>query len=314
MVVSMKASATRGYICVMGAAVMWASCGTAGKALFQAGITPFELVQIRVTFSAVLLAITFGLFERRFFRIRPRDIAYFALLGGVAMTLVQLSYFLAISKIQVAAAILLEYLAPIIVAVYSMCFWNERVTTLKLFALFLAIAGCYLVAGAYNLELLQMNRTGILWGLLAAVSFASYTLLGERGMHRYRPWTVIFYAFLFAALSLNLIHKPFNYLYVSYNAGQWWCLLYIVIIGTILPFGLYFIGVNHIRSTRTMITATLEPISAAFMAFFLLGEVLEPLQIAGGLFVVAAIVLLQLQKEHDELAPELIREREHAER
>jgi drug/metabolite transporter (DMT)-like permease len=310
----MKSSATRGYLCVMSAAVMWASSGTAGKALFQAGITPFELVQIRVTFSAVLLAITLGLFGRRFFRIRPRDIAYFALLGGVAMALVQLSYFLAISKIQVAAAILLEYLAPVIVAVYSMCFWNERVTTSKLFALFLAIAGCYLVAGGYNLELLQMNRTGILWGLLAAVSFASYTLLGERGMHRYRPWTVIFYAFLFAALSLNSIHKPFNYLHVSYNAGQCWCLLYIVTVGTILPFGLYFIGVNYIRSTRTMITATLEPISAAFMAFFLLGEVLEPLQIAGGLSVVAAIVLLQLQKEHDEMAPELIRQREHAER
>jgi len=297
----------------MSAAVMWASSGTAGKALFQAGMTPFELVQIRVTFSAVLLAITLGLFGRKFFRIRPRDIAYFALLGGVAMALVQLSYFLAISKIQVAAAILLEYLAPVIVAVYSMCFWNERVTTSKLFALFLAIAGCYLVAGGYNLKLLHMNRLGILWGFLAAISFASYTLLGERGMHRYRPWTVIFYAFLFASLSLNIIHKPFNYLQVSYNAGQWWCLLYIVTVGTILPFGLYFIGVNYIRSTRTMITATLEPISAAFMAFFLLGEVLEPLQIAGGLFVVAAIVLLQLQKEHDEMAPELIRQKEHAE-
>jgi len=58
-----------------------------------------------------------------------------------------------------------------------------------------------------------------------------------------------------------------------------------------------------------MITATLEPISAAFMAFFLLGEVLEPLQISGGILVVAAIVLLQLQKEQDELAPELIRAR-----
>jgi drug/metabolite transporter (DMT)-like permease len=308
--VSVKASATKGYLCVIGAAVMWASSGTAGKVLFQAGMTPFELVQIRVTFSAVILALTFGLFGRRFFTIRLRDIAYFALLGGIALVLVQLSYFLAISKIQVAAAILLEYLAPIIVAVYSMCFWHERVTTPKLSALFLAIAGCYLVAGGYNLELLHMNRLGILWGLIAAVSFASYTLLGERGMYHYHPWTVIFYAFCFAALSLNIIHKPFNYLYTSYNAEQWWYLFYIITIGTILPFSLYFIGVNYIRSTRTMITATLEPISAAFMAYFLLGEVLEPLQVAGGLSVVAAIVVLQLQKEHDEMAPERIREKE----
>jgi len=305
----MKANSIKGYLCVIAAAIMWASSGTAGKALFQAGITPLELVQIRVTFSSVFLAIAFGVFSRHYFRIRLRDLFYFLLLGGVAMAVVQLSYFLAISKIQVAAAILLEYLAPILVALYSICFWKERLTAPKLTALFLAMAGCYLVVGGYDLQLLHMNRLGIMWGLIAAVSFASYTLLGERGMHRYRPWTVIFYAFLFASLSLNVIYEPFNYLRASYSVNQWACLLYIVIIGTILPFGLYFIGVNHIRSTRTMITATLEPISAAFMAFFLLGEVLEPLQILGGILVVAAIVLLQLQKEQDELAPELIRAR-----
>ena len=308
-IVDMKTNTARGYLCVMAAAIMWASSGTAGKALFHAGITPFELVQIRVTFSSILLAVAFGIFNRHFFRIRLRDLGYFLLLGGVFMALLQLSYFYAISKIQVAAAILLEYLAPVLVAFYSICFWKERLTISKFLALFLAMAGCYLVVGGYNLELLQINRLGILWGLTAAVSFAGYTLLGERGMHRYPPWTVLFYAFVFAALSLNVFHKPFNYLCASYSAGQWTCLLYIVVIGTILPFGLYFIGVNHIRSTRTMITATLEPISAAFMAFFILGEVLEPLQILGAVSVVAAIVLLQLQREHDELTPESIRKR-----
>jgi drug/metabolite transporter (DMT)-like permease len=293
----------------MAAAVMWASCGTAGKALFQAGMTPFTLVQIRVTFSSILLALVFGIFSRHFLRIRLRDVGYFLLLGGVAMALVQFSYFSAISKIQVAAAILLEYLAPILVAIYSICFWNERVTPAKVIALLMAMAGCYLVVGGYNLHLLQMNRLGILWGLAAAVSFASYTLLGERGMHRYSPWTVLFYALLFAAVSLNIIRGPHNYLNGSYSIVEWISLIYIVIIGTILPFGLYFVGVNYIRSTRTMITATLEPISAAFMAFFLLGEVLEPLQILGGLAVVAAIVILQVQREHDELTPELIRRR-----
>ena len=86
-------------------------------------------------------------------------------------------------------------------------------------------------------------------------------------------------------------------------------LSYVVVIGTIIPFGLYFIGVNYIRSTRTIITATLEPISAAVMAFFLLGEVLEAWQILGGIAVVAAIVLLQLQREQDDFTPEMIRKR-----
>ncbi len=77
--------------------------------------------------------------------------------------------------------------------------------------------------------------------------------------------------------------------------------------GTAIPFGLYFVGINYIRSTRASITATLEPISAGFIAYLFLGEILEPLQILGGVLVIAAIVLLQLQSEQDELTPELIR-------
>ena len=74
-----------------------------------------------------------------------------------------------------------------------------------------------------------------------------------------------------------------------------------------MPFGLYFVGINYIRSTRASITATLEPIAAGFFAFVFLGETLEFLQMVGGTLVIAAIILLQVQQEQDELAPELIR-------
>ena len=76
-----------------------------------------------------------------------------------------------------------------------------------------------------------------------------------------------------------------------------------------IPFALFFIGVNFIRSTRASITATLEPISAGFLAYLFLGEGLAPLQVVGGAMVVGAIVLLQLKREQDELAPALIRSR-----
>ena len=77
--------------------------------------------------------------------------------------------------------------------------------------------------------------------------------------------------------------------------------------GTVLPFGLFFVGVNYVRSTRASITATLEPISAGLFAYLFIGESLQPLQMAGGAMVVAAIVVLQLKRERDELSPENIR-------
>jgi len=296
----------KGYICVVGAAMMWASSGTAGKALFESGMSPFDLVQLRVTLSTLFMAGVFSIFSPRVLKIRSADVPYFLFLGG-AMALVQITYFYAISKIHVAAAILLQYMAPILIAIFSICFWKERVRPFKLAALVLAFVGCYLVVGGYNLQFLQMNRQGIIGGLASAVCFAGYSLLGERGMHRYDPWTVLFYAIAFAAVAWHVVYSPFHYIFAGYSGYQWGWMIYIAVIGTILPFGLYFVGINYIRSTRASITATLEPITAGFMAFIILGETLQILQITGGVLVIGAIVLLQLQQEQDQMAPASIR-------
>ena len=298
---------TKGYLCVAAAALMWASSGTAGRALFEAGITPQDLVQMRVTFASLILAAAFAVSARRMFRIELKDLGFFVLLGGVGMALVQITYFYTISKIQVMAAILLQYLSPIMVAVYAVLFWGERPTAAKIVALVMALCGCYLVVGGYNMELLRMNRLGILGGLAGAITFSVYALLGERVMQKYPPWTVVFYAMLFAGVTWNVIHPPFRYLSASYTANQWMWILYIVVVGTVLPFSLFFVGVNYVRSTRATITATLEPISAGFMAWIALGETLDVPQVLGAALVVVAIVVLQLQHEHDPLAPEVVR-------
>lgn len=304
---SANLGALKGYLCVMTGAMMWASSGTAGKALFEGGVKALDLVQIRVTLASIILFLFLVVFSRDSLKIRPKDIGYFLLLGGVFMALVQGTYFYTISKIQVAAAILIQYLAPIFVAVYSMLFWNERSTLCKITALCMAFGGCYLVVGGYDLELLRMNRLGIMGGLASAVCFAGYSLLGERGMHRYKPWTVLFYALVFSIPTWHILHPPFQYVRLAFDLSQWLWMVYIAVVGTILPFGLFFVGVNYIRSTRASITATLEPISAGFFAFFVLGETMEILQIAGGAMVIGAIVLLQIQQEQDMLAPAMIR-------
>ncbi|HDP23919.1 MAG TPA: EamA family transporter [Deltaproteobacteria bacterium] len=299
----------KGYLSVLSAALLWASCGTAGKALFNAGMSPSLLVQTRVTLSAMILLTLFAIRRPSLLRITLGDIKHLAIFGALFLALMQLSYFIAISKIHVAAAILLQYLAPVLVACYSFLFWREQVTRVKILALFLSVSGCYLVVGGYDINLLRLNHAGIIWGVISALAFASTTLLGEKVLHRHNPWTVLTYGFLFSAMSLNLLFRPLGILSQSYSALQWTAILYIVIFGTLIPFGLYLTGVNFLRSTRTIIAATLEPISAAFMAFILLSEAFEPLQILGGISVILAIILLQRERELDELSPEMIRNR-----
>jgi drug/metabolite transporter (DMT)-like permease len=132
-------------------------------------------------------------------------------------------------------------------------------------------------------------------------------------MRRYEPWTVLFYALFFAAAFWNIVVPPFESLRCSYSLFQWSLILYIVVLGTIVPYLLYSEGINLIRSTRASVTATLEPITAAFISYWFLGEILQPLQMIGGLLVITSVVFLQLRQEYDEGTSALIRARSQGE-
>jgi len=176
-----------------------------------------------------------------------------------------------------------------------------------LIALIGATLGCYLVVGAYNIEILSMNIVGIISGILSAITFAWYAIHGEYGMRRYNPWTVLFYALLFGAVVWNILHPPLEAFMHDYSRVQWLWILYIGVLGTLVPFGLYLEGINLIRSTRASITATLEPITAGIISYIFLNEIMEALQITGGIIVIASIILLQLHQEQDDMAPSVIR-------
>ena len=302
-------SVRRGYLYTIMAAICWAISGSSAKFLFNSGVTPFQLVQLRITIAAAGLGIWLAIRSPGLLKIDRKDIGYFALFGSVGMGACQFTYLFAISRINVAAAILLQYLAPSFIAIYAVVFARDRLKMSTIAALVGATVGCYLVVGAYNLQILTLNWAGIVSGILSAVTFAWYSIHGEYGMRRYNPWTVLFYALFFAAVVWNIIHTPFESFFYRYAPHQWGWILYIGIMGTLVPFGLYLQGVNLIRSTRASITATLEPITAGALSFVFLNEHMDALQIAGGLLVIASIVLLQLKQEADEKAPALMRAR-----
>lgn len=297
----------RGYIYVMIAALLWAVSGSSAKFLFHSGLSPFQLVQLRLTISAVLLFLVLLIWRRNLMRMMPGDFFYFVFFGAVVMAAVQFTYLFTISKINVAAAILLQYLAPAFIAIYSFVFAKEKPSLITVLSIAGAITGCYLVVGAYNLNLFSLNKTGIIAGIFSAIAFAWYSVQGEYGMRRYDPVTVLFFALLFAAITWNVLHPPFEAFFHTRSLLQWGLIFYIGILGTVVPFGFYFEGINLIRSTRASITGTLEPITAAAISYFFLNEILEPLQMAGGIMVIASIILLQFKTEYDDKAPGLIR-------
>jgi drug/metabolite transporter (DMT)-like permease len=291
-----------GYGSVVLAALLWALSGNAAKVLFLQGVSPFHLVQLRTTIAATFLVAALFLFRRDLLKISRKDIPYFVLLG-VVLAAVQFTYLYTISKIPVAAAILIQYQSPALIALHAHFVRKRSLSLLAVAAIAGAIAGCYLMAGAYNVKLFSLNREGIVFGLASAAVFAVYTVKSEEGMRIYSGWTLLLYALLGAAIVWNVLLPPFGAFVAGYNILSWGYILYIGIFGTILPFGLYHAGIRAIEATQASVTATLEPVFAGILAYALFGEVLEPLQLAGACLVMASIILLQVRHLRCSLKP-----------
>lgn len=291
---------SRGFLYVATAAVLWAISGAVSKYLFLGGMDSMTLTKFRLIFSSITLLMIFIVNNSSELVIRREDIGHYAFLG-FAMASVQFSYLFAISKINVATAILLQYMSPVLIVCYFFIFKGVKPEKRTIASIFLALTGCFYVVGAYNSELLNLNMEGIIGGLISACCFALYSIKGESMMSRYSPQVTIFYALFFGAIFILLVKPDMAFLSVKRNTFQWSAIIFISTLGTIAPFFFYFKGISIIGSVKGNTTATLEPIAAGVISFFLVGETMERLQVIGAIMVISAVILLQQKnKEQNE--------------
>ncbi len=124
--------------------------------------------------------------------------------GLVGVAALQWTYFVAIDRLPVGMALLLEYQAPILVALWARFVQRERVRPRLWVGLALAWAGLAAATGIWRG--LTFDVVGVLGGLGAAVCFATYFLIGEHGVDRLDPLRVILWSFLIATVGLNVVH------------------------------------------------------------------------------------------------------------
>ena len=307
----MKKTERSGYLYILIGTTLWGVSSVVAKSLFILGLPPEELVQIRLTLATVTLLLILLIFDRNRIVISWKDLPYFLVLGFVGVAGVQFTYYYTISKIHVGPAVLIQYLSPVWIALYAFLFQKEPLPKTRVAALLLALLGCYFTVGGYRLDLLRLNRIGIVSGLISSLFFSFYALYGEKGLKKYDPWTLILYGFGFGAVFYWTLISPMKVITGGYSFKIWMAFLYIAIFSTLIPFGFYFKGIERVRATRASITATWEPVVAGVTAYFALGEVLSPLQVVGGFGVIAAIVLLQTAKERISPSPTIeVRQRE----
>jgi drug/metabolite transporter (DMT)-like permease len=175
---------------------------------------------------------------------------------------------------------------------------------MTLFALGLAVGGCFFMVKAYDPTLLRLNLPGLISGLLSACAFAGYTLLTKRAVARIPVWALLTYAYAFATLFWWMLTPPWRLLAEGYSLRLWAIFFLIGAAGTVLPFALYTLGLTHLPATQVSIVSTMEPVVAAGAGFALLGEVLDWTQLIGGTMVVAGVVLVQRASAATRSVPE----------
>ncbi|MHB1323243.1 MAG: EamA family transporter [Coriobacteriia bacterium] len=300
-----------GYALVLLAAACWATGGLTAKWLFtQPGavteqwpfpplgidVDPLVLSAARAMLSFVMVAAYLVLRRRDLIPVRARDLPFLAVFGVFGLALVHFTYFKTISLTGVATAILLEYLAPVIVLVVSVILLGERLTWSLPVAVVLSVGGCALMVGAVGGGGPAISTEGLAWGLASAVMFASYALMGRYAAHRFAPWTLLAYGLAAASLFwLVVLGGPGPVVELLEDVRALAAISVVAFVSTVIPFAAFLKALHLIEATKASITSTFEPVLAGVTAWFVFGEHLTGLQIAGGGLVIGAVLLAQMR-------------------
>ena len=283
----------RGYTLILVAATLWATLGIIFKALIgDYGLSRITIAFFRASLSGVILFAALALRRPSLLRIAVRDVLFFAAFGLFGIAAFYIVYITAIDLAGMSVAAVLLYTAPAWVALISAVFLGEKLTLVKLVAVTLAMAGCALVARAYDLRGLQMNWLGILAGLGAGLTYALYSVFNKVGLRRHDGWTVLAYGLLAGSVFLAPLQSPRLLVTALRQPGAVAWLL-VLALGPTLGAGLSFnAGLRYVQVSSASVVATLEPVIASILAFAFLHERLDPAQLVGGGLILAAVIFL----------------------
>ena len=296
-----------GHVALIISILLFASNGSVSKSLLVSGIDATRLSQIRVT-GAFLVLLVFALFlVRDQLKVKRPELLPIISYGIIGVALVQFLYFVAIERMPIGVALVIEYTAPVLVALWARFGEKEPVKKRVWLALALTLFGLSLVTNIWNG--FTLDSIGFIAAALAAVSLAIYFITGEKLVQKRSALAIVTLAFgastIFWAIFLpwwnfdtDIFSGQVSFPENSSNmVSISLMMLWMIVMGTITPFFLSFVALSHLKARTVAIVGTLEPVFASAVAFFVLNESLLAIQLLGGAVVIAGVVLAESAKE-----------------
>ena len=299
-------SSAVGILVALLSAATFATSGPFAKSLLETGWTPGSTVFLRIAGAALLLLVpTLRALEGRWHLLRrgwPQIVAY----GVTAVALPQLAFFYAVQHLSVGVALLLEYLGLVLVVAWQSLVARRLPRFPTVVGIVMALVGLALVLDLFSG--VQVDGVGVAWGLLAACGLASYFLLSGHAAEEPLPPMVlaggglIVGAVAFARAgghrsAVDALRRPSRC--CSQGSGcrggcRCWSW------PSIAAATAYVTGIVAARLLGAKVASFVglsEVMFAVLFAWVLLGELPRPVQLLGGLFILAGVVAVRSEGE-----------------
>lgn len=265
------------------AAFLFAVSGVVAVSIFDY-VSAMRVAQFRSVVAALVLG---AVAYRRGLASHGGRLGQLALMGA-NLSILTVAFYWAIDRLGVGPGTTIQFTAPVLVLAWMRLIEHREIPGAAWGIAAAAILGTGLMTRAWDTDL---DMLGVGAGILAAFTFASYLIMGERLGSRLPSITVIAYAFAFSALIWVVVIPPDV---SDLTAESWVKLVFVSLLGTALPFLLEISALRRADPGSVGVVATVEPVVGASVAWMALGQSLAAVQVIGGVVTVAAVAALHL--------------------
>jgi drug/metabolite transporter (DMT)-like permease len=269
------------YSYVAAAAIIW---GSNGVIVNWVPYDAYAIAFFRVLFASLTL-LPVVLLTRKPETMRAAKSWRVMLSLGLLLALGWTLLFHSMKLIAIANAVLLNYTAPIFVALLAPLFLKEKLEKSTLLALAISVAGIVVISYQQNLQISHLNLLGVILGLLAGLAYAGFIIASKRALSSFSSQVVAFYSYSVASIFLLpfVIGTDF-----SPDLASWILLLVLGVFNTGFAVTLYLKGLGMVTAQKAVVFTYLEPASAVVFGFLFLAQQPTPLMLVGGFLILIA--------------------------
>ena len=286
----------------------WAANIVAGKLVLHS-MSAMALAQVRVTGATILFAIVFFMARgRAALRLTRREWGFVALTAFVGITLNQVFFIGGIGRTSAAHSGLLVALGSVMVLILSCALRLEPLTLLKTVGAVVALVGVGFLTAGKGAHTGGATWLGDVLVLAGSAAFAYYTILLKEIADRFDALTINTLVFGFGAVFMlpfsirEIVRVPWRAL----PAEAWGGMAFMVIFGTLVSYLIYAFALTELTASRVAAFGYLQPVIAAGLGIWLLGEYLTLRIAMGGALILLGVYLAERERGEEKLLPKPI--------